>query len=137
MQKVTVEVLVHGSREKIWNYWNSNEHIPGWAFASDDWKATPIENDLREGGKFLTRMGAKDGSVSFDFSGTYTKVVPHSELDYTLDDGRTVTVDFIEEGEETVRIVQEFEMEGENTEEMQRAGWQAFLDNFKKYVEAN
>ncbi len=135
MKKIQIEVTVNARLDRVWECWNGSEHIPHWAFASDDWGATPVRNDLREGGSFVTRMAAKDGSASFDFSGTYTKVVPHAEIDYTIDDARAVTVTFRETGEGTVEITQEFEMEQENSEELQRAGWQAFLDNFKKYVE--
>lgn len=137
MKTITIETTVQAGIDKVWEYWNGAEHIPHWAFASDDWGAIPGTNDLQEGGKFSTRMAAKDGSAAFDFSGTYTKVVPHAELDYVLDDGRTVTIDFEEAGNGSVRIVQEFEMESQNSEEMQRGGWQAYLDNFKKYVEGS
>lgn len=137
MKEIQIEVLVKGDLDTVWEYWNAPEHISQWAFASEDWGASPTQNDLRQGGRFSTRMAAKDGSAGFDFSGTYTKVVPGSELDYTLDDGRTVTIDFLEEGEGMIKIVQTFEMEQENSEELQRSGWQAFLDNFKKHVEGN
>jgi uncharacterized protein YndB with AHSA1/START domain len=136
MKKIKIETTIKAPAEKIWEYWNGAEHIPHWAFASSEWGAEPVSNDLKEGGRFVTKMFAKDGSSSFDFSGVYTKVSPYSELDYTLDDGRTVTVDFEQATDDEVRIVQEFEMEDQNTEEMQRAGWQAYLDNFKKYVES-
>ena len=136
-QKITVQTTVHAPLEKVWEYWNGSEHIPRWAFASDDWAATAKVNDLREGGKFSTRMFAKDESSSFDFSGTYTTVIPQSEIAYTLDDDREVTTVFEKEGDGAVKIVQTFEMEAGNSEEMQRGGWQAFLDNFKKYTEAN
>ncbi|MES2668272.1 MAG: SRPBCC domain-containing protein [Patescibacteria group bacterium] len=135
MKKIKIEAVVKGGIEKVWEYWNGSEHIPNWAFASEDWGASVVRNDLREGGSFSTRMAANDGSAAFDFSGTYTKVVPYSEVSYTLDDGRAVSVAFKESDGGTVEIVQEFEMEQENSEEMQRAGWQAFLDNFKKYAE--
>jgi len=137
MKTIIVETTVTASPEKVWDYWNSAQHISKWAFASDDWSAEPVKNDLREGGKFLTRMAAKDGSTGFDFSGTYTKVIPHETIAYTLDDGRVVTIDFKDEGHGDVHIVQEFEMESQNSEEVQRGGWQAFLDNFKKHVEQN
>ncbi|MES2437115.1 MAG: SRPBCC domain-containing protein [Patescibacteria group bacterium] len=136
MQKIKIETTVHASPEKVWEYWNGAEHIPHWAFASDDWGATSKTNDLKEGGRFLTYMAPRDGSPGFDFSGVYTKVIAPTKLDYTIDDGRTVTVDFEQVGD-SVKIVQEFEMENENTEELQRSGWQGFLDNFKKYVEGN
>jgi uncharacterized protein YndB with AHSA1/START domain len=137
MKKIQIETTVNALVEKVWEYWNGAEHIPHWAFASNDWGAEPIVNDLKEGGKFVTRMFAKDGSMSFNFSGVYAKVVPNIELDYTLDDGRTVTVSFEKVDENSVKIIQEFEMENENTKELQRSGWQAYLDNFKRYSESH
>jgi uncharacterized protein YndB with AHSA1/START domain len=135
MKKIKIETTINAPVEKVWEYWNGAEHIPHWAFASNEWGAETVSNDLKEGGKFVTKMFAKDGSSSFDFSGVYTKVIPNEALDYTLDDGRTVTVDFEKVSDTSVKIVQEFEMENENTEELQRGGWQAYLDNFKKYTE--
>jgi uncharacterized protein YndB with AHSA1/START domain len=90
--------------------------------------------DLREGGRFNTRMEAKDGSAGFDFSGTYTRVVPKEEVAYRMDDGREATVRFSEE-DEGVRIMVEFDAEGTHPVEMQRDGWQAILDSFGRYVE--
>lgn len=135
MKKIKIETTIKAPIEKAWEYWNGAEHIPHWAFASDDWGAEPVSNDLKEGGNFVTKMFAKDGSASFNFSGVYTKVIPNLELDYTLDDGRTVTVVFEKIDENTVKIIQEFEMENQNTEEQQRSGWQSYLDNFKRYTE--
>lgn len=122
--------------EKVWEFWNQPEHIMNWAFASDDWEAPAAENDLQVGGKFVTTMAAKDKSVSFDFSGVYTKVDNHESIEYSMDDGRKVSVKF-ETVPEGTKITETFDPENENPEEMQRAGWQAILDNFKKYVEAN
>lgn len=135
MHSIHIETTVRADADTAWTRWNGMEHISHWAFASEDWGATPIHNDVVEGGTFSTRMAAKDGSEAFDFNGTYTTVVPGSSLAYVLDDGRKVSVRFEETGDGSTRISQEFEPEQENSEEMQRAGWQAFLDNFKKYVE--
>jgi uncharacterized protein YndB with AHSA1/START domain len=137
MKKIKVETTVKGDMKKVWEYWNDPEHIVQWAFAGDDWEAPHSENDLREGGKFLTKMSAKDKSSSFDFTGTYTRVVPDQKIEYTMDDGRTVSVDFEELGDGSVKIIEEFEMENENSEEMQRSGWQSILDHFKEHVENN
>lgn len=137
MKKNTVEVQVHSSIEKVWDFWNKPEHITKWAFASDDWECPHAENDLKDGGKFLTRMSAKDGSATFDFTGVYTSVVPMEKIEYTIDDGRTVSISFEKIGEETTKVVEEFEMETMNSEEMQKAGWQAILENFKKHTEGN
>jgi len=135
MKKIQIETVVNADINKVWEYWNSPEHITKWAFASDDWECPHAENDVKVGGKFLTRMAAKDGSASFDVVGTYTEVVPNSKLAYTMSDGRTVSVDFEQMPDGGVKIVEVFEMENENSEEMQRSGWQAILDNFKKHVE--
>lgn len=120
--------------EKVWEYWTLPEHITHWAFASDDWEAPGAENDLREGGRFVTRMQAKDGSAGFDFCGEYNEVVSHEKIAYTMDDGRTCVTEFVAVDGGT-QITTTFEMENENSEELQRAGWQAILNNFKKHVE--
>lgn len=106
-----------------------------WNFASDDWETTRAENDVRVGGRFKMAMCAKDGSVGFDFTGTHTVVVPNERLEYTMDDGRKVIVEFQKMGEET-KVIETFQPEQENPEDMQRSGWQAILDNFKKYAES-
>jgi uncharacterized protein YndB with AHSA1/START domain len=137
MNKIKIEATVNESIDKVWEYWTKPEHITKWAFASDDWECPHAENDLREGGKFLTRMAARDGSSAFDFTGTYTKIIPHEKIEYTMDDGRTVTIDFEKADGEGVKVIEEFEMESENSEELQRTGWQAILDNFKSHTENN
>lgn len=133
---ITVQTIVNAPIEKVWEYWNGPEHIPAWAFASDDWEAPSAENDLRTGGKFKTVMAAKDGSASFDFTGTYTGVAGNELIEYDMDDGRHVKTVF-EDTPEGVKITQTFDPENENPEEMQREGWQSILDNFKKYTETN
>ena len=120
---------------KVWEYWTKPEHITQWNSASDDWHTTRAENDLREGGKFLSRMEAKDGSFGFDFAGVYDKVKEQEAIDYTIGDGRKVHMRFKGTGNET-DIKVEFEAEDTNPVEMQRGGWQAILDNFKKYTES-
>ena len=133
---ITIQTTVNAPVEKVWKYWNQPEHITKWAFASDDWHAPKAENDLRVDGSFSTTMAAKDGSFSFDFGGVYTKVENHKIIEYTIGDGRKVKVEFVAEGNQT-KVVETFELESQNPEEMQRGGWQAILDNFKKYTEAN
>ncbi len=135
MKKIKIETVVNSPIDKVWDSWTNPKHITKWAFASDDWEAPHAENDARTGGKFLTRMAAKDGSAAFDFTGTYTNVIPNEKIEYTMDDGRTVTADFQKVSDNSVKIVQEFEMEHENSEEKQRGGWQAILENFKNYTE--
>ena len=136
MKTITVETTISAPIEKVWEFWTKPEHIVHWAFASDDWEAPAAENDLRTGGKFKTVMAAKDKSESFDFTGTYTAVIEHSLIEYDMDDGRHVKVQF-NQLPEGVHITESFEPENENPESMQRSGWQAILDNFKKYVESN
>lgn len=136
-QNITVAVVVNAPVEKVWQCWTRPEHITQWCFASDDWCAPAVTNDVRVGGVFTTRMEAKDGSAGFDFGGTYTTVVPEKILEYTMngDDARKVSIQFSQEGE-NCKVTETFEAESENPLEMQRSGWQSILDNFKKYTEA-
>ena len=134
--KVTVETTVNAPVEKVWDAWTSPRHITKWCSASDDWHAPHAENDIRKGGKFKTTMAAKDGSVSFDFEGVYNTVQPNKRIEYSIADGRKVSVDFAKQGNAT-KITETFETETENPVEMQQEGWQAILDNFKKYAEAH
>lgn len=136
MNTITVRIIVNAPITKVWDCWNKPEHITGWAFASDDWEAPAAENDLRTGGKFKTVMAAKNKNSSFDFTGTYTIVKEHELIEYNMDDGRHVKVEF-KETPEGVRLTETFDPEKENTEEVQRSGWQAILGNFKKYVESS
>lgn len=133
-QKITVETFVHGPIEKIWNVFTQPEHIKHWYFASPDWHVPSATNDLKVGGIFTTRMEAKNGSTGFDFGGTYTKIEPHKSYTYTINgDGRVVEVDFVPE-EDGYKIVETFEVEDVNSVELQQSGWQAILDNYKKYL---
>ena len=134
--KITIETTVHAPIEKVWKYWNEPQHIQNWCQASGDWHSPYAENDLKVGGRFKTVMAARDGSVSFDFGGVYTLVKDYNEIEYTLDDERLVSVSFQKSGE-FIKIVQTFEPENENSPEMQKVGWQAILNNFKKYTEEN
>jgi len=134
-QPITIERVIKAPMEKVWSDWTEPEHIEHWAYAADDWEASDAENDLRAGGRFKTHMGAKDGSAGFDFGGTYTAVEDHKLIEYDLDDGRHVKTVFVETPE-GVKVTQTFDPEQENPVEKQRAGWQAILDNFKRYAEA-
>ncbi len=131
---ITVETLVGAPIEKVWDAFTDPEAIKAWNAASDDWHTTAATNDLRTGGSFSSRMEAKDGSQGFDFGGTYTQVIPHERIAYTMGDGRKVAVTFTQE-EGGVRVTETFDPESENTHDMQRSGWQAILDSFKRYVE--
>ena len=132
---ITVEVVVNAPLEKVWNCWTAPEHITKWCQASDDWHSPKATNDVRVGGKFLTRMEAKDGSFGFDFEGTYTAVDLHKRIEYDMADGRIAKISFLKEGN-GCKIIESFEAETENPEEMQKGGWQAILNSFKKYAEA-
>jgi uncharacterized protein YndB with AHSA1/START domain len=133
---ITVETNVKAPVDKVWKYWSSPEHITQWNNASDDWHTTSAENDLIPGGKFFSRMEAKDGSFGFDFGGVYDTVKRNELIEYTLGDGRTVTIHFTPIGNET-RVVEMFEAENQHSKEIQKGGWQAILNNFKKYTEEN
>ena len=133
---ITVETIIKAPVEKVWNYFTSPEHIMQWNTASDDWFTPKAENDLRIGGSFNSRMEAKDGSFGFDFGGIYDDVKEHELIAYTLGDGRKVSVHF-SSNEGNTKLVEIFEAENTNPVEMQKGGWQAILDNFKKHVEAN
>lgn len=132
---IMVEAIVHSPVEKVWTYWTEPEHIKQWNNASDDWHTPRAENDLRAGGKFVTRMEAKDGSFGFDFGGVYDEVNEFESISYTLGDDRKVNISFIRQ-EDSTKIIESFEAEETNAVEMQQAGWQAILDNFKKYAES-
>lgn len=131
---ITVETVVNAPVERVWECWTAPEHITKWAFAQDDWEAPHAENDVRTGGKFLTRMAAKDKSAAFDFTGVYTDVKKHERIAYDMSDGRHVDILF-EKTPGGVRVSETFDPESENSAEVQRAGWQAILDNFKAYAE--
>jgi uncharacterized protein YndB with AHSA1/START domain len=133
--KVKIQASVNANVEKVWKLWNAPEHITQWNSASPEWHTPKAENDLREGGQFTFRMEAKDGSYGFDFGGTYDKVIPNKAISYALEDGRRVDISFEDKGGGT-EITEVFDAESENSVEMQRAGWQAILDNFKKYAES-
>jgi uncharacterized protein YndB with AHSA1/START domain len=135
-KKITIEATVQAPAEKVWSYWNGPTHIQKWANASDDWHTPRAETDLKVGGKFLSRMEARDGSVGFDFGGVYDAITIHEYIAYTIDDGRKVSINFYPQGNAT-RIVQTFEAENVNPLEMQQGGWQAILNSFKKYAESN
>jgi uncharacterized protein YndB with AHSA1/START domain len=132
---ITVESTINASVEKVWKSWSEPQHITQWCQASDDWHAPAATNDLRKGGTFSTTMAAKDGSFSFDFGGVYDEVITHKLIEYTMGDGRKVKVTFAPQGNQT-KVVETFDAEDQHSIEMQRGGWQAILDNFKKYTES-
>jgi uncharacterized protein YndB with AHSA1/START domain len=131
--KITVETVVAATIADVWRAWNAPDDIKQWNTASDDWHTTAAAVDLRVGGAFTTRMEAKDGSIGFDFGGTYTKVVEHALLEATFGD-RTLLVEFIP-GAGGVLVRETFDAETQNPIELQRQGWQAILNNFARHVE--
>lgn len=134
--KIIIKAEVNASLEKVWNYWVNPEHITNWNFASDDWHCPSATNDLKIGGQCKTRMEAKDGSFGFDLSYKYDDIQDQEQLIYTLDDGRNVITSFNFNNSKT-SVETQFEPESENSIEMQKNGWQAILNNFKKYTENN
>ena len=135
MTQIAIDTLVNAPVEIVWTRYTEPDHITQWNFASEDWCCPSAANDLQVGGRYIARMEAKDGSMGFDFGGTYDSVEPKKSLAYTLDDGRRVETTFTPEGSGT-RVRTVFDAEGENSEEMQRSGWQAILDNFRRHAEA-
>ena len=133
--KITVETVVNAELGRVWDAWNNPADIKKWNSAQDDWHTSKSTVDLREGGKFTARMEAKDGSEGFDFEGTYTRIVPRKTIEYRMEDGREVKVEFSERPG-GVQVKETFDAETENTPELQKQGWQAILDSFRRHVEA-
>ena len=133
---ITIQANIEAPIEKVWKLWTLPEHICQWNNASTDWHTPRAENDLRTGGKFLSRMEAKDGSFGFDFTGEYDEVITNKLIAYTMGDGRKAKITFVNNNNQT-QVTETFEAENENPHDMQQAGWQAILNNFKKYAETN
>jgi uncharacterized protein YndB with AHSA1/START domain len=133
---ITVETVVHAPVEKVWRYWTEPEHIMQWNSATFEWHTPNARNDLRTGGDFVYRMEAKDGSIGFDFGGRYDQVKQHEIISYVMDDGRRCVVTFTPQDTYT-KVTETFDAETQNSTDLQRAGWQAILDNFKRHVERN
>lgn len=132
---ITVETIVAAPIEQVWRAYTTPEDIVQWNAASDDWHTTSATVDLREGGEFCSRMEAKDGSVGFDFAGTYTNIVIHELIVYNFGD-RTAKVEFADTPE-GVRVRVTFGSESTHSIEQQQVGWQSILDNFARHVEEN
>ena len=136
-EKITVSTSVNAAPDKVWEFWTTPEHIEKWNNASEDWHTPHAEVDLKPGGKFLSRMEAKDGSFGFDFTGTYEEIEKEQRITYSMEDGRYVEIIFIKKSDSETEVVETFDTENENSPELQRQGWQAILNNFKAYTEAN
>jgi len=132
--KITIETTIAAPVEEVWRAWTTPADIMQWNAASDDWHTTASKVDLRVGGAFSSRMEAKDGSFGFDFSGTYTKVIPQCLIEMEFG-GRTALVEFLSEcGKVVVR--ETFDAEETHSEEQQRQGWQSILNRFARHVES-
>lgn len=134
-QKITVRAVVFRPPDEVWRKWTTPRDIMAWNSASDDWHTPAAVNDLRAGGAFCYRMEARDGSFGFDFAGIYDEVTPEKKIAYTLGDGRKVEIEFSPDGGGTL-VSETFDAESENSPELQRKGWQAILDHFKRHAEA-
>lgn len=132
--KITVETAVTAPIEEVWRAWTTPDDIKQWNAASDDWHTTAASVDLRVGGAFSSRMESKNGSLGFDFAGTYTKVVPNQLIEIAFG-GRTAVVEFIRT-DESITIRETFDSEETHSVDQQRQGWQAILDRFAKHVAA-
>jgi uncharacterized protein YndB with AHSA1/START domain len=136
VEKITVSVIVDASPSRAWDAFTSPYSVVQWNFASDDWCCPKATNDLRMDGSFNYRMESTNGKVGFDFCGTYTNVIPEKRIDYVLGDDREVSIEFRAIGKQT-EVVETFDAETENSLDLQRTGWQAILNNYKKHVESN
>ena len=132
---IAVQTGIKSTIDKVWECWTQPEHIINWNFANEDWCCPIAENDVKPNGKFSWRMEAKDGTIGFNFEGTYDEVIEKELLTYKIEDGRLVTIEFMPKDNEIV-LKESFEAEGTNSDDQQRAGWQAILENFKHYVES-
>lgn len=132
---ITIESHIAAPVDVVWACWTTPADVMQWNHASDDWYCPAASNDLRVGGRFVYAMAARDGSVSFDFEGTYDDVVPHARIAYTMPDGRRVVTTFTSEGSGT-HVRTDFDAETLHSEELQRQGWQSILDNFKRLAES-
>lgn len=132
--KITVEAAVAAPIEDVWRAWTTPDDIKQWNAASDDWHTTRATVDLRVGGSFSSRMEAKDGSMGFDFAGTYTRLVEHELIECSFGD-RVLRVEFIAR-DKGVTVRETFDAESTHPVEQQRQGWQAILNRFARHVEA-
>ncbi|MBL7811940.1 MAG: SRPBCC family protein [Bacteroidetes bacterium] len=132
---IHTEVTIQASTAQTWECYTSPDHITRWNFASEDWCCPSAQSELRSGGRFSSRMEARDGSMGFDFGGEYNEIEPLKHIAYTMDDGRGAVVSF-EPADNGTRVTVDFEAEGQNPRELQQGGWQAILNNFKKHTEA-
>ena len=134
MDLISIEATIEAPISIVWDYWTKVEHVKNWNFASNDWHCPKAESELMIGGEFHYTMAAKDGSVEFDFWGTFTKIIDQSFIEIFLGDGREWNTQFEIDGDCT-KIIETFEPEEVNSIDLQKQGWQTILNNFKDYVE--
>lgn len=132
--KISIETTVNAPLNTVWQAWVSPEAITQWNFANEDWTCPKAEVDLKQGGRFSSRMEAKDGLMGFDFSGEFTAIETNQEIEYALEDGRKVNIRFTET-DRGIKVEESFDAEDESSAGQQKQGWQAILNNFKQYVE--
>ncbi|RZG44598.1 SRPBCC domain-containing protein [Acinetobacter wuhouensis] len=134
MARIEVQSWVYAPIDVVWNTYNNPQDIQQWNTASPDWHTINSQNDLRVGGQFSNRMEAKDGSMGFDFAGVYTEVILHEKIAYSFGE-RNAEILFQQQNEGVLMTIT-FDPENQYPLEQQQAGWQAILDNFKRYVES-
>lgn len=135
LEKITVSATISAPKQKVWNYYSQPEHIIKWNFADPSWHCPSASNDMKVGGKYIARMEAKDGSFGFDFEAFYTAINQYNNFTYEFGE-RTAKIEFAELNGDT-QVTISFDPETEHSIELQKTGWQAILDNFKKYTETN
>ncbi|MFZ9980892.1 MAG: SRPBCC domain-containing protein [Cyclobacteriaceae bacterium] len=133
---ITVKSTLELPLAKVWDYWTTPAHIIHWNFASEDWHCPKAENNLIKNGSFCYTMAAKDGSAQFDFKGQYQSIEPMKTIEYIIEDGRRVRIEFEILNEAMTTVSEHFEPEQIHSEELQKQGWQAILNQFKKYAES-
>ncbi len=133
--QIKIETTVAANTDKVWEAWTKSEHITKWNFADDSWHCPSATNDMRVGGKYTARMEAKDNSFGFDFEAVYDEIVDQKKITYTMTDGRKATTLFEDQSGKT-KVITTFDAESESSVDMQRDGWQAILNNFRKYAES-
>jgi uncharacterized protein YndB with AHSA1/START domain len=136
MAFISIETTINAPISTVWEKWTSPSHVQYWNFASPDWHCPKATTELKIGGEFHYEMASKDGTMSFDFWGTFQQIEPEKFLDIIIGDGRKMHVNF-EKTESGTTVTEQFEPENQNPEDMQKAGWQMILDNFKNYVETS
>ena len=133
--RITIETTINKPVVPVWNSWTDPKHVINWNFATDEWHCPKATSDFNEGGHFSYTMASKDGKMAFDLEGVFDMIQPMKRIEYTLSDGRKVSIIFEKISEQQTRVEQSFEPESINDPEMQRLGWQAILNNFKKFTE--